>query len=364
MPVFAYTLANAVHPSAAPPQTAMGFILVIILIALLFDFLNGFHDAANSIATIVSTRVLTPMQAVIWAAAFNFIAAFLFGTKVAGTISADLLDTRLLNGDVLVILAALLGAIIWNIITWLLALPTSSSHALISGYAGAAIAKVGFHVIKPAGWEWVLIWIVLSPLIGMILGGLNMIIVAWSFRRSTPNKVDGLFRRLQLISAGAYSLMHGGNDAQKTMGIIVALLVLAGRSHAAFASHHILWHKHEIALWIIMACNGAIALGTLFGGWRIVKTMGSGITRLSPVGGFCAEAAAATTIGIATFSGIPISTTHAITGSILGVGTTRGVRSVRWIWGQRIVIAWILTLPCAAFLSAIAYLVARYVTHL
>lgn len=345
--------------TTAAPSFAL--VLFIIVVALVFDFLNGFHDAANSIATVVSTRVLSPTQAVIWAAFFNFVAAFLFGTKVAGTISGSLLDTHLLAGDVNVILAGLTGAIVWNIITWLLALPTSSSHALISGYAGAAIAKAGFSVIKPAGWEPILLWLVLSPILGMLLGAVNMIAVSWIFRRSHPHKVDSLFRRLQLFSAGAYSLGHGGNDAQKTMGIIVALLVAAGRGQYAMSKHHILWHNHEIALWIILSCQAAIALGTMFGGWRIVKTMGSGITRLQPVGGFCAETAAATTIFIATVSGVPISTTHAITGSILGVGTTKGVRSVRWIWGERIIVAWVLTLPCSAFLAAIVYIVTRFI---
>jgi PiT family inorganic phosphate transporter len=352
----------------ADPMTALSghsvanlyVVIFIIMVALVFDFLNGFHDAANSIATVVSTRVLSPTQAVIWAAVFNFLAAFLFGTKVAGTISGKLLDTNMLSGDLAVIFAGLSGAIVWNLITWWLSLPTSSSHALISGYAGAAIAKVGFGVLKPAGWEPVLIWLVLSPLIGMILGGLNMIVVSWLFRRSTPHRVDTLFRRLQLFSAGAYSLGHGGNDAQKTMGIIVALLVAAGHGHLAVNKHRILWHEHEVALWIILLCHAAIALGTMAGGWRIVKTMGSGITRLQPVGGFCAETAAATTIFAATFGGVPISTTHAITGAILGVGTARGVRSVRWIWGQRIIIAWVLTLPCSAFLAAVFYLIARF----
>ncbi|HEX4792186.1 MAG TPA: inorganic phosphate transporter [Humisphaera sp.] len=343
--------------TAPAPQAALSLVIFIIIVALFFDFLNGFHDAANSIATVVSTRVLSPSQAVVWAAIFNFAAAFFFGTKVAGTISGKLLDTTQLAGDVNVVLAGLTGAIIWNIITWLLALPTSSSHALISGYAGAAIAKVGFTVIKPEGWKPVLLWLILSPLVGFLLGGLNMIAVSWIFRRSTPMRVDGLFRRLQLFSAGVYSLGHGGNDAQKTMGIIVAMLIAAGRGQYATSKHRILWHEHEIALWIILACQAAIALGTMAGGWRIVKTMGSGITRLTPVGGFCAELAAATTIFAATFGGVPISTTHAITGSILGVGTTRGVRSVRWIWGQRIITAWILTLPCSAFVAGIAYLV-------
>jgi PiT family inorganic phosphate transporter len=331
-------------------------ILGIIFVALIFDFLNGFHDAANSIATVVSTRVLTPTQAVTWAAIFNFIAAFLFGTGVAKTIGKGLIDIS--QVDVYVIFAGLVGAIIWNIITWLLALPTSSSHALISGYAGAAIAKGGFSVIIPGGWVPILLYIVLSPTIGFLLGAANMVAVSWLFRRATPNKVDTLFRRLQLASAGVYSLAHGTNDAQKTMGIIVALLVAGGmESWTTWGQVHLPFlPSHEYGMPIILSCHAAIALGTMFGGWRIVKTMGSGITRLQPVGGFCAEAAAATTIIAATIGHVPISTTHAITGSILGVGTTKGVRSVRWIWGQRIVLAWVLTLPCSAFIAAISYI--------
>lgn len=332
----------------------LSLILFIIAVALIFDFLNGFHDAANSIATIVSTRVLTPTTAVIWAAFFNFIAAFFFGTHVAMTIAEKLVDQRVV--DVYVVFGGLLGAIIWNIITWLLALPTSSSHALVSGIAGAAIAKGGLGVMLWAGWAPLLLFIVLSPLFGFILGAILMVSTAWIFRRATPHKVDTLFRRLQLLSSAIFSLGHGGNDAQKTMGIIALLLVAGGKRQWAFSQHQILWHHHEIALWIILSCNAAIALGTMFGGWRIVKTMGSGITRLQPVGGFCAEVSAAATIIGSTFGGIPISTTHAITGAILGVGTTRGVRSVRWIWGQRIVMAWILTLPCTAFIAGIAYL--------
>jgi inorganic phosphate transporter, PiT family len=330
-------------------------IVIIIIAALIFDFLNGFHDAANSIATIVSTRVLSPTQAVIWAAFFNFIAAFVFGTGVAKTIGTGLVNTNAI--DVYVVFGGLLGAILWNIITWLLALPTSSSHALVSAIAGAAIAKSGFGVII-VGKEWglILLFLFLSPAIGFILGAVNMIVVSWIFRRSTPHKVDRFFRRAQLLSAGVYSLGHGGNDAQKTMGIIVLLLVSGGhKSWAYWGQVQLPWIRHEYGLPIILACNGAIALGTMFGGWRIVKTMGSGITRLQPVGGFCAELSAATTIIGATLGHIPISTTHAITGSILGVGTTKGVRSVRWIWGQRIVMAWILTLPCAAFMAAIGY---------
>ena len=362
-------LAQAAASQTSEPTTGfLVLIFAIILVALLFDFLNGFHDAANSIATIVSTRVLTPQAAVIWAAFFNFVAAFLFGTKVAGTIGKGLINPHYI--DIYVVLGGLVGAVIWNIITWLLALPTSSSHALVGGAAGAALtkallAKTGLDVLVWQGWMkgWggLLLFIILSPTIGFILGTLNMTVVAWLFRRSTPNRVDGWFRRLQLLSAAVYSLGHGGNDAQKTMGIIVMLLMAAGLGSWTAPNPHsplnMLGHEHTVAWWIILSCHAAIALGTMFGGWRIVKTMGSGITRLQPVGGFCAESAAATTIWAATYWGIPISTTHAITGSILGVGTTKGVRSVRWIWGQRIVIAWILTLPCSAFMAAVTYLI-------
>ncbi len=344
------------------------FIFLIIFIALVFDFLNGFHDAANSIATIVSTRVLTPSQAVVWAAFFNFVAAFLFGTTVAATIGKGLIDPNVV--DIYVVFGGLMGAILWNIITWLLALPTSSSHALVSGIAGAAIAKNGFGVLVWAGWwhGWgaLLLFIILSPCIGFLLGATNMILVSWLFRRSTPSGVDSMFRRLQLVSAAIYSLGHGGNDAQKTMGIIVMLLSIpaVGLAHwttpdptSWINSLNFFGHSHNVAWWIILICHFAIAMGTMFGGWRIVKTMGSGITRLQPVGGFCAETAAAITIIAATRLGVPISTTHAITGSILGVGTTKGVRSVRWIWGQRIVMAWVLTLPCSAFMSAVVYII-------
>lgn len=349
--------------------TVLGLIFLVILVALVFDFLNGFHDAANSIATIVSTRVLSPTTAVAWAAFFNFIAAFLFGTKVAATIGKGLVDPAAV--DIYVVFGGLMGAIIWNIITWLLGLPTSSSHALVSGIAGAAIAKSGFHVLVWQGWwkGWggLLLFIILSPTIGFVLGATLMILVSWIFRNSTPNRVDQLFRRLQLVSAGIYSLGHGGNDAQKTMGIIVMLLTAGGLANWTHPDptnflnrFNFLGHEHNVAWWIILACHFAIALGTMFGGWRIVKTMGSSITRLQPVGGFCAETAAATTIIAATQGGIPMSTTHAITGSILGVGTTRGVRSVRWIWGQRIVMAWILTLPCSAFIAALSYVIIHY----
>ena len=355
-------LLAAASSSAAAP---LGLILAIVAVALVFDFLNGFHDAANSIATVVSTRVLSPVQAVVWAAFFNFVAAFVLGTTVAGVIAKGLVRADAV--DIYVVLAGLAGAIIWNVITWLLALPTSSSHALMSGVAGAAIARAGVHVLIFEGWKWILIFLVLSPVIGMVLGALNMIAVAWIFRRATPYKVDRLFRRLQLASAAVYSLGHGGNDAQKTMGIIVLLLSAGGKSvwaapvHGGWFErtcgifHHSGTNFNTIAPWIILSCYTAISLGTIFGGWRIVKTVGSSITRLQPVGGFCAELSAATTIIGATFGHIAISTTHAITGAILGVGTTRGVRSVRWIWGQRIVMAWILTIPCSAFIAGIIY---------
>jgi PiT family inorganic phosphate transporter len=369
--IIAATTASSSAPATAPsavPQAMLYFILFTIFAALVFDFLNGFHDAANSIATVVSTRVLSPFAAVVWAAFFNFIAAFLFGTKVAGTIGKGLVQPA--GIDVYVVFGGLMGAITWNIITWLLALPTSSSHALVSGVAGAAIAKAGFSVLILKGWVPLLAFIVLSPLIGFILGSLNMIGLAWVLRRQTPYKVDKLFRRLQLVSAAIYSLGHGGNDAQKTMGIIVLLLAAAGISHWAQPDPHswanalnLFGHTHSVAWWIILSCHFAIALGTMFGGWRIVKTMGSGITRLQPIGGFCAETAAATTIIAATRLGIPISTTHAITGSILGVGTSKGVRSVRWIWGERIVMAWILTIPCSAFIGAVTYFIVHKVVE-
>jgi PiT family inorganic phosphate transporter len=375
MTLAALTLAvSAASPAtgAASAPAALGLVIFIVFVALVFDFLNGFHDAANSIATVVSTRVLSPSQAVLWAAAFNFIAAFFFGTAVAGTIGKGLIHQDPHYLDVYVVLAGLTGAIVWNIITWLLALPTSSSHALVSAVAGAAIIKGGLRaIVVGKGWGLLLAFLVLSPLVGFVLGALNMVVVSWVFRRSTPSRVDSLFRRLQLLSAGIYSLGHGGNDAQKTMGIILLLLTAAGRAHWAAPDPHsplnalnLLGHPQTVAWWIILICQAAIALGTMAGGWRIVKTMGSGITRLQPVGGFCAETAAATTIFIATFSGVPISTTHAITGSILGVGTTRGVRSVRWIWGQRIILAWVLTLPCSAFIAGIAYVTIRFVAKM
>lgn len=337
------------------------FVFVLIGIALVFDFFNGFHDAANSVATVVTTRVLSPLQAVLWAAFFNFVAAFLFGTGVAKTISDKLVDPKAV--DVYVVCGGLLGAIVWDIITWLMALPTSSSHAIISGYAGAAIAKAGWHSILVKGWIPVLVFLVLSPLIGMVLGWLFMTSIGWLTRHSERYKAERHFRHLQLVSAGLYSLGHGTNDAQKTMGIIVALLATAGHSEWGKASQsgfHGFGGKHEIAWWIILSCHAAMALGTMAGGWRIVQTIGSRITpHLRPVGGFSAELAAALTIGMATFAKVPISTTHAIGGAVAGVGATRGMHAVRWVWGERIIWAWILTFPGAALIGAAGYALAH-----
>jgi len=317
-------------------------VIALIAVALAFDYINGFHDAANSIATVVSTRVLSPAQAVIWAAFFNFVAAFLFGTKVAKTIGSGMIDIHAVTFGV--IFAGLMGAIIWDLITWYYGLPTSSSHALIGGYAGAAITHAGVGVILPAGWTKTLIYIVLAPLIGMALALLITVATLWIFRSSAPRRVDRLFRRLQLVSAAAYSLGHGTNDAQKTMGIIAGVLVTAGYMKT-----------FNIPLWIILAAHSAIALGTLSGGWRIIHTMGSKITRLTPFGGFAAETAGAITLFIASSKGIPVSTTHTITGAIVGVGATRRLSAVRWGVAGRIVWAWILTIPMAALIGAVTY---------
>ena len=319
------------------------YIVFIILVALTFDFLNGFHDAANSIATVVSTRVLTPQVAVLWAAFFNFVAAFVLGTHVAKTIGSGMIDLSIVSREV--VLAGLLGAIAWNLITWYYGIPVSSSHALIGGYAGAAVAKAGFAAILPGGWIKTLQFIVLAPLIGALLGFLLMVTVSWISRRSHPFRVDQVFRRLQLVSAGFYSLGHGGNDAQKTMGIITGLLI---------ATHN-LPKASEIPLWVILISHLAIALGTMFGGWRIVRTMGSKITKLQPVGGFCAETSGAITLVGATLAGIPVSTTHTITGAIIGVGATKRLSAVKWGVARRIVWAWVLTIPLAAFVAAVSY---------
>ena len=322
--------------------TGTVLIVFIILVALTFDFLNGFHDAANSIATVVSTRVLSPQKAVAWAAFFNFVAAFVLGTHVAKTIGKGMIDLSVVTQEV--ILAGLLGAIAWNLITWYYGLPVSSSHALIGGYAGAAVAKAGFGAILLGGWTKTLIFIVLAPLIGMTLGFFLMVLVTWIVRNWRPSTVDRRFRGLQLVSAAAYSLGHGGNDAQKTMGIITGLLVASG-----------FLKVFEVPLWVVLISHAAIALGTLFGGWRIVKTMGTKITKLQPIGGFSAETAGAITLVGATLGGIPVSTTHTITGAIIGVGSTRRLSAVKWGVAGRIVWAWIITIPISALMAAASY---------
>jgi PiT family inorganic phosphate transporter len=325
--------------------------ILIIAIALVFDYVNGFHDAANSIATVVSTRVLTPLQGVAWAAFWNFVAAFTFGTAVAKTVGSGLLDVTLI--DSYVILAALLGAIAWDLITWYLGLPTSSSHALIGAYAGAGIAKAGLGVIIPGGWGATLVFIVLAPLLGMVLGMANLIAVLHIYKKSTPSNVDHIFRRGQLISAAAYSLGHGTNDAQKTMGIIAgALFTVPEYRHLVSNAAGAL----EIPFWIVLMAHAAIGLGTLSGGWRIVHTMGSRITKLTPMAGFAAESAGAITLFSAAHFGIPVSTTHTITGAIVGVGSLRRLRSVRWNVAGRIVWAWILTIPASGAIAMFCWL--------
>jgi PiT family inorganic phosphate transporter len=328
------------------PDLALLSVIAIVALALVFDFTNGFHDAANSIATVVSTRVLTPRLAVIWAAFFNFAAFFVFHTAVANTVGKTV-DSAVVSEAV--VFAGLVGAIAWNLLTWWLGLPTSSSHALIGGFAGAGVAKAGFSVLNAASLEKTILFIVLSPLFGMVLGFLLMLANQWLFRRSTPAKVDGLFRRLQLVSAAAFSLGHGGNDAQKTMGIISALLVGAGYLKLEADG------SLPMPFWVVIAAYTAISLGTLSGGWRIVKTLGQRITALKPVGGFSAETAAACSLYLATFLGIPVSTTHTITGAIVGVGSTRRLSAVRWGVAGRIVWAWILTMPAAAVMAAVTY---------
>jgi PiT family inorganic phosphate transporter len=322
------------------PDTAL--VVFIVLVALGFDFLNGFHDAANSIATVVSTRVLSPGTAVLWAAFFNFVAAFVLGTHVAKTIGQGMIDLSVVTHDV--VLAGLLGAIFWNLLTWYYGLPVSSSHALIGGYAGAAVAKAGFSAILFSGWLKTLLFIVLAPFVGAALGFLLIVSVTWLFRGFSPSRLDRVFRRLQLVSAGLYSLGHGGNDAQKTMGIITGLLVASGRLS-----------EFHVPLWVVLISHAAIAFGTMFGGWRIVKTMGTRITKLQPFGGFCAETAGAITLVGVTLAGIPVSTTHTITGAIIGVGATRRVSAVRWGVAGRIVWAWLLTIPLSAAVAAAAY---------
>ena len=332
------------------------YIIAIIAIAFLFDFSNGFHDSANSIATVVGTRVLKPLHAVVWAAAFNFLAAFTVGTAVAKTMGAGMVRVEVVDPNV--ILGALLGALAWNIITWYWGLPSSSSHALIGGYGGAAVAKAGFGAIIAAGWTKTLVFIVLSPVIGMLLGFGLMVLVYWLFKRTPPGKVDRVFRVAQLASAAFFSLSHGANDAQKTMGIIVGLLVSSNALFAAesgFLHHLYVPNASHIPYWVEIGAYTAISLGTLFGGWRIVHTMGSRITKLRPVGGFCAETGGALSILLATSFGIPVSTTHTITGAIVGVGATNRLSAVRWGVAGRIVWAWILTIPAAALMSALVW---------
>jgi PiT family inorganic phosphate transporter len=327
--------------------------VLIIAVALVFDYINGFHDAANSIATIVATRVLTPFQAVIWAAFFNFVAAFLFGTAVAKTVGKGFVDIDLVTPYV--IMAGLAGAIVWDLITWWLGLPTSSSHALIGGYAGAAIARVGLlrgfgrslealNVSSTGQWPFTLKMIVGAPLIGMISAYAMMVLVYWLFRHSTPSRMDMYFRKLQLVSAAAFSLAHGSNDAQKTMGIITGVLVTSGYLKS-----------FDVPIWVILAAHAAIALGTLSGGWRIVHTMGGRLTRLKPRSGFCAETGAAASVLLSTYMGTPVSTTHAIAGAIAGVGSIQRMKAVRWGIATNIVWAWVLTIPAAATIAWLSY---------
>ena len=325
----------------------LSMVVLIVVVALIFDYVNGFHDAANSVATIVSTRVLSPRLAVLWAAFFNFVAAFGFGVSVAKTIGKGVVQPAAVDQQV--ILCALLGAITWNLITWYMGLPSSSSHALIGGLSGAAIMKGGVSSLIPEGLEKIALFMVLSPLIGWALGLLLMVGALWAFRNSSPHKVGVYFRKLQLLSAAIYSFGHGTNDAQKTMGIIALVLFTSGYLGPEF----------YVPTWVIFAAYAAIALGTLSGGWRIVKTMGTKITKLQPIGGFCAETAAAVSLIGASMAGIPVSTTHTITGGIIGVGTTQRFSAVRWGVAREVIMAWILTIPCAAGIAALCYLVIK-----
>ncbi|HSA95958.1 MAG TPA: inorganic phosphate transporter [Acidobacteriota bacterium] len=325
------------------PDAGLLFVIFIIAIALAFDFTNGMHDAANSIATVVSTRVLTPRQAVLWAAFFNFIAFLIFGTGVAHTVGAGMIDIAIVTPPV--IFAALIGAIGWNLFTWLMGLPTSSSHALIGGYAGAALVKAGPGAIIAHGWVKTALFIFVAPVLGMVLGVLFITATTWLVHRKNPARINRAARHLQLFSAALYSLGHGGNDAQKTMGIIASLIFAAG------------WTKtFHIPLWVVLSAQGAIALGTLSGGWRIVKTMGQRITKLRPIDGFCAETASAISIFFATHAGVPVSTTHVITGAISGVGAAKRLTAVRWGVTLKIVWAWIFTIPGAALVAGLVYL--------
>ena len=329
---------------------SLGVVVLLVIVALLFDFMNGFHDAANSIATVVSTGVLKPQQAVAFAAFFNVLAIFIFQLKVAATVGKGIVDPGVV--DQYVIFGALLGAIAWNVITWWFGIPSSSSHALIGGIVGATLAKAGSGPLVGSGLLKTVAFILVSPAMGFFFGALLMIAVSWLCRRTSPLRVDNWFRRLQLVSAGLYSLGHGGNDAQKTIGIIWLLLIAAGHASAS---------DHMPPTWVIWCCYIAIGLGTLFGGWRIVKTMGQRITKLKPVGGFCAETGGAATLFFATALGVPVSTTHTITGAIFGVGSVRNASAVRWGLAGNIVLAWVLTIPASAFIAAVGYGVGRLV---
>ena len=324
-------------------EITLGVLVALVILALAFDFMNGLHDAANSIATVVSTGVLKPHHAVAFAAFFNFVAIFVFHLKVAATVGKGIVDPVVI--DHYIVFGALVGAISWNGITWFFGLPSSSSHALIGGLIGAAVAKTGFSSLVASGVGKTVLFIFVSPLMGFILGGLLLVVVSWTFRRASPSRIDRWFRRLQLVSAAAYSLGHGGNDAQKTIGIIWVLLIAANVEGA----------RDHVPNWVIVSCYFAIALGTFFGGWRIVKTMGQKITKLRPVHGFCAETGGAIMLFLATGLGIPVSTTHTITGAIVGVGSTRKVSAVRWGVAGNIVWAWIFTIPATAFIAAVSW---------
>ena len=328
---------------------SLGVVIFLVALALAFDFMNGFHDAANAIATVVSTRVLRPQTAVLLAAFFNIVAIFVFHLKVATTVGKGTIDPVII--DHYVVFGALVGAIAWNIITWYYGIPSSSSHALIGGLVGAALAKAGPGALVSSGIIKTLVFIFVSPLLGMLLGSLMMLLVSWVCRRTTPRSVDKWFRRLQLVSASLYSLGHGGNDAQKTMGIIWMLLIAAGLSDPGA----------PLPMWVVLVCYAAIGLGTMFGGWRIVKTMGQKITKLKPVGGFCAETGGAITLFVATALGIPVSTTHTITGAIVGVGATKKLSAVRWGVAGSIVWAWVLTIPCSAAVAAVFWYLGRFI---
>jgi PiT family inorganic phosphate transporter len=334
---------------ASASTISLGILIGLIVVALAFDFMNGFHDAANSIATIVSTRVLKPYQAVLLAATFNFVALFIFHLSVAATVGKGIIEQGIV--DHYVVLGALVGAISWNIITWYYGIPSSSSHALIGGIVGAGVAKAGTSVLLAAGILKTVAFILIAPFMGFLMGSLLFLMISWLFARSTPSRVDRVFRRLQLISSSMYSLGHGGNDAQKTVGIIWMLLIAAGT----------IGPKDPVPNWVVVACYVTIAVGTMFGGWRIVKTMGQRITKIRPVGGFCAELSGSITLFIATHFGIPVSTTHTITGSIVGVGSTQTVSAVRWGVAGNIVWAWILTIPCSAFMAGLAWWLATLI---